>query len=403
MKKLASYSIALLLSTVFTLGISSCSSDDDNKTSSTSLSEGDQLLQQAITSDVNNTINPTYKALADSYSQLCEALAAMKTGSITQTQVDAACKIFLNARSNYERSEAFLLGAASHFSIDPHIDSWPLDLASLQKLLTSNSSIATASNYDQSLIGFHGIEFILFRDGKNRDAQELNNKDTYNQDGMDFTTVSGSREIEFAAAVSEDLRNSVYQLECSWNENAPKSHFDILDNLGKAYTTDLEKSYGYDMQNAGNTGSTYTSVKAAVSAILSGDHGAAGIADEVGNTKINNPYSGADVSYIESPYSQHSLIDFQNNIHSIENLWYGGTASNRNNGKSFHDYFAKYNAETGKRVETAITNALSQINAIPAPFVKNYKNAQCAKAIAACQELSDALSAADQFVQKTNK
>ncbi len=44
MKKLASYSIALLLSTVFTLGISSCSSDDDNKTSSTSLSEGDQLL-----------------------------------------------------------------------------------------------------------------------------------------------------------------------------------------------------------------------------------------------------------------------------------------------------------------------------------------------------------------------
>src|SRR5574344_607259 len=402
MKKLASYSLALLLVTVFTFCMSSCSSDDDNSITS-GLSEGDRFLQQALATDVNKTINPTYKVLADSCSQLYEALSAMKTGSITQAQVNAACTIFLNARGNYERSEAFLLGAASHFSIEPHIDSWPLDLASLQKLLTSNSSIATASNYDQSLIGFHGIEFILFRDGKNRDAQELNNKDTYNQDGMDFTTVSGSREIEFAAAVSEDLRNSVYQLECSWNENAPKSHFDILDNLGKAYTTDLEKSYGYDMQNAGNTGSTYTSVKAAVSAILSGDHGAAGIADEVGNTKINNPYSGADVSYIESPYSQHSLIDFQNNIHSIENLWYGSTASNRNNGKSFHDYFAKYNAETGKRVETAITNALSQINAIPAPFVKNYKNAQCAKAIAACQELSDALSAADQFVQKTNK
>ncbi len=74
MKKLASYSIALLLSSVFTLGISSCSSDDDNKTSSTTLSEGDQLLQQAIASDVNNTINPTYKTLADSCSQLYEAL-----------------------------------------------------------------------------------------------------------------------------------------------------------------------------------------------------------------------------------------------------------------------------------------------------------------------------------------
>ena len=402
MKKLASYSVALLLGTVLTFCMSSCSSDDDNSITS-GLSECDQFLQQALATDVNKTINPTYKVLADSCSQLYEALSAMKAGSITQAQVNAACTIFLNARGNYERSEAFLLGAASHFSIDPHIDSWPLDLASLQKLLTSGNSIATASNYDQSLIGFHGIEFILFRDGKNRDASELNNKDTYNEDGLNFTSVTGAREIEFATAVSEDLRNSVYQLECSWNENAPKEHFTTLDNLSKAYTTDLDKSYGYNLINAGNTGSTYTSVKAAVSAVLTGDGGAGGIADEVGNTKINNPYSGADVSYIESPYSQYSLTDFQNNIHSIENVWYGGMSGNRDGNKSFHAYFAKYDAATGIRVETAITNALVQIKAIPVPFVKNYKNAQCAQAIAACQELSDALSAADQFVQKTNK
>ena len=197
MKKLANYSVALLLGTLFTLGMSSCSNDDDNQTSSTTLSEGDQLLQKVIETDVNSTINLTYKALADSCSQLYEALAAMKTGNITQTQVNDACKIFLNARSNYERSEAFLLGAASHFSIDPHIDSWPLDLASLQKLLTSNNSIATASNYDQSIIGFHGIEFILFRDGKNRDAQELNSKDTYNQDGNGEIFYQGRTEFGF--------------------------------------------------------------------------------------------------------------------------------------------------------------------------------------------------------------
>ena len=84
-------------------------------------------------------------------------------------------------------------------------------------------------------------------------------------------------------------------------------------------------------------------------------------------------------------------------------MWYGGISSNRNNGKSFHDYFIKYDTATGNRVETAIKNALTQIKAIPTPFVKNYKDTQCAKAIAACQELSDALNAADQFIQKTNK
>ncbi len=60
-------------------------------------------------------------------------------------------------------------------------------------------------------------------------------------------------------------------------------------------------------------------------------------------------------------------------------------------------------AATGKRVEDAITNALNQIKAIKAPFVKNIKDPQCANAINACKELSDALTAASDFIGKNNK
>ena len=135
---------------------------------------------------------------------------------------------------------------------------------------------------------------------------------------------------------------------------------------------------------------------------MSGDNSAAGIADEVGNTKINNPFSGKDESYIESPYSYNSLTDFQNNIHSIENVWYGGVQGKRSE-YSFSSYFKKYDAATGKRVEDAIANALKQIAAIKAPFVKNIKDPQCANAINACKELSDALTAASDFIGKNNK
>ena len=253
------------------------------------------------------------------------------------------------------------------------------------------------------MLGFHGIEFILFRDGQPRKASELNGNDTYNEEGQDFTIFSGKKELGYAKTVAEDLRNSVFRLQCSWNENAAKARFDLLEELGKTYVTDKGTSYGINLRNAGDPAkSTYATIKLAVSSVLTGDNYSGGIADEVGNVKINNPYSGKDVNYIESPYSYNSLTDFTNNIHSIENIWYGGVAGNRSE-YSFSNYFKKYDPATGARVETAIMNAIAKIEAIPSPFVKNFKSAKCADAIKACQEVSDALAAAAKFIVETNK
>ena len=383
-----------------TTAMTSCSSNDDDTPQTGQLSEGDKYLQKVLAANVDNTINPTYKALADRCEKLNNELEALTPGSITQQQVDNVCKTFLEARANYERSEAFLLGAASHFLIDPHIDSWPLGLNELYNYLKADHKYKIT---DQSILGFHGIEFILFRDGQPRKAAELNGHDTYNDGTNNFTIFTGAQELEYAKAVAEDLRNSVYRLECSWNEDVTKAHKDVLDELETSYTTDKGNSYGYEMKHAGDpVNSQYATVKIAVSSVLSGDNSAAGIADEVGNTKINNPFSGKDESYIESPYSYNSLADFQNNIHSIENVWYGGVQGKRSQ-YSFSNYFKKYDAATGKRVEDAITNALNQIKAIKSPFVKNIKDPQCANAIKACKELSDALTAASDFIGKNNK
>lgn len=419
MKKTFKYLMLFCMAGLLTTAFTACSDDDgDNNGSSTSLSEGDKYLQKVLANNVDNTINPTYAAMAvaaeNLYQQVQLIHAASKTGTVTQDMVDKACEYWKEARKRYEKSEAFLMGAAADYDIDPHIDTWPLDLGTLYRTLSNDALIksydtddkdanAAKANSDlgQSVLGFHGIEFILFRDGQPRKAAELNGYDTYNQNNMDFTKFSGEYEMIFAEAVAGDLRNSIYRLEVCWNEKAPQAHVDVLEALEwNTKMSNSDQSYGQNMKNAGQAGSLYKSVKAACSAVISGDGGAVGIADEVGLTKIANPYTGSDIYYIESPYSYNSLTDFRDNIQSIANVWYGGVEENRGS-VSFDAYFKKYAPATGKKVEDAITAAQAAIKAIPAPFVKNYTNPQCKVAIDACKALSAALGEANDFIVST--
>lgn len=394
----------------------SCSDDDDESDhSSTTLSEGDQYLQKVLAANVDNTINPTYAAMAtaanDLYTQVQEIHAASKTQTVTQDMVDRACELWKEARQRYEKSEAFLMGAAADYDIDPHIDTWPLDLTTLYNTLGNDALIKSYDTDDKdanaakansdlgpTVLGFHGIEFILFRDGQPRKASELNGYDSYNQDGLDFTKFSGEYELIFAEAVAGDLRNSIYRLEVCWNENAPQEHFDVLEALEwNTKMSNSDQSYGQNMKSAGLAGSLYRSIKSACSAVIAGDGGAVGISDEVGMTKISLPYTGADVHYIESPYAYNSLTDFWDNIQSIANVWYGGVEENRSQ-YSFDGYFKKYNPTIATNVENAITNAQAAIKAIPSPFVLNYTSPKCQEAIDACKQLSDALNAANDYI-----
>ena len=175
-------------------------------------------------------------------------------------------------------------------------------------------------------------------------------------------------------------------------EKAPKSHIEKLDDLEIAYTVaGSNNSYGDNMKNAGKAGSTYASRAAALMAIL---QGCSDIADEVGSSKIYSAWHGEDITYIESPYSQKSIIDFHNNIVSIRNAYMGGVEGKRDESKSMHNYVNKINASLDARVLNAIENALAKIDAMPAPFVLHFSDAANGEAVEACSALSDVLGEA---------
>ena len=332
---------------------------------------------------VDHTIAPTYTHLANYADQLVNELKAFRNSG-SQSDLNKACETFLAARAWWEKSEAFLFGAASDFGIDPHIDSWPLDVAAFNTMMSNTAQIQAMDSEDgdvyageqlgNALLGFHGIEYILFHNGQVKSASEISDL-----------------EMIYAIAVAGDLRNRCFQLEVSWIGNkAAQSHRDKVEELELNSTVNGGSySYGDNLKKAGNPGSTYASSVSGLMAIIDG---CKTIADEVGTSKIGKPYNGEDANYIESPYSQKSIDDFYDNIISIQNAYYGGIEGQRNEKLSLHAYVKKMDNKLDNEVEEAINTALAKIDAMPRPFVNNYTNPKNAEAIEACQALDEVLS-----------
>lgn len=343
----------------------------------------DETQAAVIEQYVNHTIAPTYTNLANYTDQLVDELKALKANR-TQGNLDKACSTFLTARAWWEKSEAFLFGAASDFGIDPHIDSWPLDVSAFNTMMTNTAQIEAMDAEDgdeyageklgNSLLGFHGIEYILFSNGAVKNVAELTDL-----------------QMIYAIAVAGDLRNRCFQLEVSWiGDKAAAAHVAKVEELELNSTVNGgDYSYGENLCKAGKLGSTYISTVAGLMAIVDG---CKTIADEVGTSKIGKPYNGEDPDYIESPYSQKSIEDFYNNIISIENAYFGGIEGERAENLSLHEYVKTMDANLDTKVVAAINNAKAKIKAMPVPFVQNYTNSANGDAIIACQALDDILS-----------
>lgn len=390
MNKLFSYAFVASIGLLFIAPLSSCNhgevtiSDDEQR---------DKAYQEIAETFVNKTVVPTYTKMAQKTVDLVEDLRAYRK-TPTQENLNKACEDFIESRGWWERSEAFLFGAANDFGIDPHIDSWPLDLPALQKYLEKaanieeldgeDSDIVARTKLGQELLGFHGVEYILFQDGKPRTAGSISDE-----------------HLIYAIAVAGDLRNSCWQLLTAWagEEHASKLNKElvkhILEDVELPVLVGGRFSYGENMVKAGQPGSLYRSWINAMEDIVSGCNG---ICDEVGTSKIGKAHTGEDASYIESPYSQRSILDFHDNITSVENVYLGGIEGNR--GASLHQYMQTHNKAMDAKVLKAIDNAKNAIKSMKAPFVLNYTDAGCKTAMDACKALDETLSELKQELAK---
>lgn len=357
------------------VAVSTCSfvaCDDDNNDDLDKQTVNTEVLQTANRQFVEKTVIPTYSNLANQCLELENAL--------TDHDIDKACQKWIAARQYWEWSEAFLFGAASKYGIDPHIDTWPLDETALNNILNNKAIMDDIENYvanfNAGLLGFHGLEYIIFRNGEKR---------------SDIT----ADEMAYAKAVAADLTVSACHLEAAWTgiENVTQEKQEILANA----EIEPEDNFGEYMIRAGQAGSIYRTVVDGSLDILGG---ARTIIDEVAHTKIGKPFSGEDIAYIESPHSHNSIQDFYDNIISVRNAYYGGLGAETPQAGSLADYFATHAATEHRAAVNALEKALQAINDMPKPFVSNFNNSKVAEAISALETLDETFGTLENELKK---
>ena len=431
MKKIFKFALLFAATCMMTMGMTACSSDDDKNDTVDVTKEQNDAIEALTKQYLSDVVYPTYTNLANESESLFNKISALKSKlkagtAVSQSEIDDICTSYKNARKYWEQSEAFLYGAASDFEIDPHIDTWPLDVPTLGEDLADDAKIARLDAADgieyarTSLtaenLGFHGIEFIFFRDGNNRSAAFFNNDEK--ETDSDITAkgeVTGREEVIFATAVAGDLRDKCFQLEVAWNANASAAHKSRVTECAKSsddFETKVSKNgltYGENLTAVNDGNSTYNSWKKVVEEILVG--GCSNICAEVADQKMGQAYRAAtgtgdaedDPNYIESPYSHNSFTDFCGNIMSIQNALYNNVEGASATDSSVMSYLKKYNATEAATLQAKLTAALDALKACQdsgKSFVEA-PGATCVKAaMDAISELDNELNEAADWILK---
>lgn len=380
MNKIFKYSMMFAAALAFTMGFTSCSDDDNDEQKGTFNSNE---LKEVNADYVDNTIVATYRNLADYNKQLVADVSAMSDDA----GVAKACETWKQSRKWWEFSEAFLFGAAGDYGLDPHTDTWPFDRKQFDNYMNKykdaklgeegyedeTNTIDEAIATGQNLTGFHAVEYLIFRNGQPRHFAEM----THN-------------EIYFAKAAAQDLYLSSLKLVSAWGGKVSTEEQALLDEV----EFESAINYGENFKNAGNAGSTYSTVVLASKDIIAG---ANEIIGEVRDSKIGAPATGEDVNYIESPHAYNSIQDFYDNIMSVKHALYGGCTVDGTTpeAKSLIGICLK-NDKTkaaAQNVMTNLENALSKINSMKKPFVLYYSDQSAKDAMTALDGLEESLDA----------
>ena len=338
----------LLVSLVFLVGcdLVGCRSDDN-------IDARDHFDVTTTLNDfANKVVLATYTDLDNRAGDLLIAVKALE-GDTTQANLGQAQAAWKATRKPWEQSEAFLFGPVDTQGLDPALDSWPVNRVDLDGVLASNQTLTEASidALEDTLKGFHTIEYLLFRDGDQRKATDIT-----------------PRELEYLVATTANLTAKTAQLRNAWEASG--------------------ENFAAEVANAGTSSTIYKSQKDAMQEMV---NSMIVIADEVANGKLSDPFNERDTTLVESQFSFNSINDFQDNIRGIQNVYIGKFTVD---GQGLNEFVKGKDAELDARFQTEVQTAIDTIGAIPDPF-RNSITVQPA----AVQAAIDAVSTVQQTLE----
>jgi putative iron-regulated protein len=312
----------VLLAASSMLLVSACKKE--NKTTTTQ--DFETLKSTVIKDFTTNIAVATYSDLKNASIQLNTSIELLNTNA-TESNLNQAKADWKSMRAIWEQSEGFLFGPVADNDYDPHMDTWPTDFNAMETLLASSNplSLSDIESLDLSLRGYHPLEYILFGESGFRSANSLT-----------------ARQKTYMVSLSLDLKNTCTALYNAWTGT---------------------ENYATQVINAGESSTIYKTKKELYIALVDG---MAGICEEVGAGKINDPYIASDSSIVESPYSGNSMIDFKYNIIGLQNVYTG--KYNNTQGDGIKDFVAAKNKALDNKIQNQIAAAIAAMNNITVPF-----------------------------------
>lgn len=247
-----------------------------------------QLKADVLTDLGKNVIIPASIDFDNASNVLVTAVNTL-IATPTQDNLDAARLAWRKARRPWELFEAFLFGPAKNQQLDPAIDSWPLDLNTVNSVLESSDPITVdrLNKEEGTARGFHAIEYFLFG---------LDGKKTVEK----FTP----REFEYLTAATQAFRTATSRLRSAW----------------EAKNDNDSTSYQWQLAHAQLAGSLYTTQDAALKEVVTS---IGTLSNELEASKMGIPYHSPDNSFEEARFSNNSKDDFKANLEGIQNIYTG--------------------------------------------------------------------------------
>ncbi len=319
------------------VGLHSCNKADTGTGTATDF----KTLEQTVLTDfTNNVALSGYLKLSVAAADLNSKIQTLNT-SPTDANLQLSRDAWKNMRQTWEQCEGFLFGPVEDNDYDPNMDTWPTDYAQMDSLLASNNALEVSDiqNFTLSLRGYHPIEYIIFGNHGSRTGAQIT-----------------AAQKKYMVSLSADLLNTCNALYLSWT-SAP-------DNFAQKVMT------------AGSGSTKYASKKEVYQALTGS---LIDICEEVGDSKMKEPYDARNPAIVESPYSGNSTTDFKNNIIGIQNVYMG-----LNGGKGLKDLVAAKNKSLDNTLQAQISAAISSFNNITA----NYEDAIISQRVQIQQTMS---------------
>ena len=217
----------------------------------------------------------------------------------------------------------------------------------------------------------------------NNDDPVVNPDKTQDDADLDYSASNATAWGNYMKNVAALLKSDAEKLYSQWAE----SYENAGVNTGVPYAT-LFKNH--------DSRSGYSDVKSCAQEVV---EKMAEIANEVGSSKIGDPYakwtSGKQTEAlyaVESWYSWHSRDDYTNNIKSIANAYYGKLNGSESNMAEASMAKALEGTAIDRTIRKQIADAQAAIQGITQPFRNHIGSTEAQQAMEACAALQASLS-----------